>query len=167
VDAVLVGDGSGRVILANRAAHELFDFHGAEWPRLGHGSPPLTSLPWLVFDAQGKEIPPPQRPFARAMRGETTRTEVRIVTDSGRESWVSVSASPLRDEHGQLTGVVWLGHETTEERSRREREAQGEKLRALGQMASGVAHDLNQYLGLVAGYGDLTTRALDGPTPDL
>ena len=89
------------------------------------------------------------------------------MTESGRESWVSVSASPLRDEQGRRAGVVWLGHETTEERSRREREAQGEKLRALGQMASGVAHDLNQYLGLVAGYGDLTARALDGPAPDL
>jgi CheY-like chemotaxis protein len=73
----------------------------------------------------------------------------------------------LRDEHGTMTGVVWLGREMTEERSRREREVRGEKLRALGQMASGVAHDLNQYLGLVAGYGDLTARSLDGPSPNL
>jgi PAS domain S-box-containing protein len=167
VDAVLVAEGSGRIVLANRAAHELFDFYGAEWPRLGHGTPPLTRLPWNLFDAQGDEIPPHQRPFARALRGETTRTEVRIVTESGRESWVWISASPLRDEQGNVAGVVWLGHETTEERGRREREAQGEKLRALGQLASGVAHDLNQYLGLVAGYGDLTARAIDGAAPDL
>jgi PAS domain S-box-containing protein len=167
VDAVLVADASGRVMLANEAAHRLFDFHGDDWPRLGQGRPPLTHLPWTMYDAQGEQIPPRLRPFACAQRGETSLTEVRIVTDSGRESWVSVSASSLRDEHGNVAGVVWLGRETTEERSRREREAQGEKLRAIGQMASGVAHDLNQYLGLVAGYGDLTARALDGPEPDL
>lgn len=166
-DAVIVADGSGRVVLANDATRRLFDFHGDEWPRLGQGRPPLTRLPWTMHDAQGEEIPPKLRPFARAQRGESSLTEVKIVTESGRESWVSVSASPLRDEQGQVAGVVWLGRETTEERSRREREAQGEKLRAIGQMASGVAHDLNQYLGLVAGYGDLTARALDGPAPDL
>jgi CheY-like chemotaxis protein len=39
--------------------------------------------------------------------------------------------------------------------------AQGAKLRSLGQLAGGVAHDLNQYLGLVVGYGDLAMEALD------
>ena len=167
MDAVIVADASGRVVLANRAGHDLFDFHGDEWPRLGYGTPPLKTLPWTLYDVLGNELAPPDRPFARAMRGETARIEVRIVTASGRESWVSVTAGPLRDEQGQLTGVVWLGRETTEERTRREREARGEKLRALGQMASGVAHDLNQYLGLVAGYGDLTIRALDQTAPNL
>jgi C4-dicarboxylate-specific signal transduction histidine kinase len=38
--------------------------------------------------------------------------------------------------------------------------AQSEKLRALGQMASGVAHDLNQSLMLVASYSDLASQAL-------
>ena len=167
VDSVIVADATGLVVLANRATHELFDYHETEWPLLGYGTPPLTTLPWTMFDVEGNELVPHKRPFARAMRGETVRAEVRIVTTSGQESWVSVTAGPLRDEHGQLAGVVWLGRETTEERSRREREARGEKLRALGQMASGVAHDLNQYLGLVAGYGDLTMRSLDAPAPDL
>jgi signal transduction histidine kinase len=44
---------------------------------------------------------------------------------------------------------------------------QTEKLRALGQMASGVAHDLNQSLGLIAGYGHIAIRALDQQQPDL
>jgi C4-dicarboxylate-specific signal transduction histidine kinase len=38
--------------------------------------------------------------------------------------------------------------------------AQSEKLRALGQMASGIAHDLNQSLMLVASYSDLARKAL-------
>jgi PAS domain S-box-containing protein len=44
--------------------------------------------------------------------------------------------------------------------------AQAEKLRALGQMASGIAHDLNQSLMLVASYSELATRALDREPPD-
>ncbi len=38
---------------------------------------------------------------------------------------------------------------------------QQERLRALGQMASGIAHDLNQSLALVAGYSDLAQQALE------
>ncbi len=49
-----------------------------------------------------------------------------------------------------------------------ERQAlQAEKLRAVGQMASGIAHDLNQSLALVAGYSDLARRALDQQPPDV
>jgi signal transduction histidine kinase/ActR/RegA family two-component response regulator len=43
---------------------------------------------------------------------------------------------------------------------------EGEKMRALGEMASGVAHDLNQYLGLVAGHGELALHELDRPQLD-
>jgi len=44
--------------------------------------------------------------------------------------------------------------------------AQAEKLRALGQMAAGIAHDLNQSLMLVASYGDLARQALESESPD-
>jgi PAS domain S-box-containing protein len=39
--------------------------------------------------------------------------------------------------------------------------ARSEKLRALGQMATGIAHDLNQSLMLISSYGDLAQTALD------
>jgi nitrogen-specific signal transduction histidine kinase len=57
------------------------------------------------------------------------------------------------------------------ERKRAERQletiGQAEKLRALGQMASGVAHDLNQYLGLVSGHGELALSELEREAPDV
>ena len=45
--------------------------------------------------------------------------------------------------------------------------AQSEKLRALGQMASGIAHDLNQSLMLVASFSELARQALVHTPPDL
>jgi signal transduction histidine kinase len=45
--------------------------------------------------------------------------------------------------------------------------AQSQKLRALGQMASGIAHDLNQSLMLVASYGALARQALGEDPPNL
>jgi len=49
----------------------------------------------------------------------------------------------------------------------REGMAQSEKLRALGQMATGIAHDLNQSLMLVASYSDLARRAVQEDPPNL
>jgi signal transduction histidine kinase len=43
--------------------------------------------------------------------------------------------------------------------------AEAEKLGALGQMAGGIAHDLNQVLGLIAGYSELARQELERPEP--
>jgi PAS domain S-box-containing protein len=161
-DAVVVADAQGRVIVANQAAFAMFDVDGPTWP-----SPSDDVRRSTIYDAQGEPVSGADRPFMRSTRGETVRGEFRLITRKDRERWIAITSGPLRDDRGAVTGVVWIGRDITEERRRREREAQGEKLRALGQMASGVAHDVNQYLGLVAGYGDLTARALEGEQPDL
>jgi PAS domain S-box-containing protein len=61
--------------------------------------------------------------------------------------------------------MVMVHIEDVTEARRAERQqaslAQSEKLRALGQMASGIAHDLNQSLMLISSYGDLARSALD------
>ncbi|HLZ30315.1 MAG TPA: amino acid permease [Chloroflexota bacterium] len=49
----------------------------------------------------------------------------------------------------------------------REAMAQTEKLRALGQMATGIAHNLDQSLMRVASYSDLARQALVQAAPDL
>jgi PAS domain S-box-containing protein len=57
--------------------------------------------------------------------------------------------------------------ETKQAEQHRDAMAQSEKLRALGQMASGIAHDLNQSLMLVASYSDLAQHALVQDPQDL
>lgn len=43
----------------------------------------------------------------------------------------------------------------------------GERLRALGEMASGIAHDLNQSLALITGYSEIAHQELNKPQPDI
>jgi nitrogen-specific signal transduction histidine kinase/CheY-like chemotaxis protein len=45
--------------------------------------------------------------------------------------------------------------------------AHGERLRALGEMASGIAHDLNQSLALITGYSEIAYQELNQPAPDI
>jgi len=89
----------------------------------------------------------------------------RHVSDTGRERDLAVTyvfVPPLT--------VMVHTEDVTEARlaeQQREALAQSEKLRALGQMATGIAHDLNQSLMLVASYSDLAGQALTRDPPDL
>jgi signal transduction histidine kinase len=67
------------------------------------------------------------------------------------------------------TAMVHVEDITEGKRAEQQREAmaQSEKLRALGQMATGIAHDLNQSLMLVASYSDLARQALVQDPPNL
>ena len=66
-----------------------------------------------------------------------------------------------------MTGTSMDITERKQAEQQREAMAQSEKLRALGQMASGIAHDLNQSLMLVASYSDLARQALVQDPPNL
>jgi signal transduction histidine kinase len=73
---------------------------------------------------------------------------------------------------GAEFGVAYQNQRRIEEANRQElariqSAAQAEKLRALGQMAGGVAHDLNQSLAMVMGYTDFARLCLGQTPPDL
>ncbi|MBI3965225.1 MAG: GAF domain-containing protein [Chloroflexi bacterium] len=160
--AVLVTDRDGRIVLANRAAGTLVGLSPAQMLGLAP-----TAQPWRTFDPDGTELAPTNDSIARTLLGQTPPSELRIVAVDGQENWVSVSSAALTNESGATYGAVLVMRDVTDERRRQRQAAAGEKLRALGQMASGVAHDLNQYLTMVSGYGDLTLQTLERTSPDL
>ena len=160
-DAVIVTDGAGRYVLANRAAGRLLGMDPSDLIGLGP-----DEQPWKSLDEAGNPIEHDQRPIVRALRGEQVSMIQRIQAVDGREVIVRVASAPFRDEAGAIVGAVHLVHDAADEFARARQVAEGARLRALGQLASGVAHDLNQYLGLVVGYGDLAMAALNREVVD-
>lgn len=103
-------------------------------------------------------------------QGRDMRIEYRVVRADGTIRWLACGARVLRDPSGQVGRVLGTQIDITERREAEQQRhalAQTEKLRALGQMASGVAHDLNQSLGLIAGYGHLAQRAVADTAVDV
>jgi diguanylate cyclase (GGDEF)-like protein/PAS domain S-box-containing protein len=101
---------------------------------------------------------------------EACRHEVRYLKRDGSVRWFEVLARLTLDPQGAIVGTSGTLSDITERKEveqRRRALAQAEKLRAMGQMASGVAHDLNQSLGLIAGYGELARLAAEQSPPDL
>ncbi|MBA2447695.1 MAG: response regulator [Chloroflexi bacterium] len=70
-------------------------------------------------------------------------------------------------EHGVIQcNIRDITERKLAEARRDQRLVQTEKLRLLGELARGVAHNLNQSLGLISGYSDVALAALTGPTVD-
>lgn len=89
--------------------------------------------------------------------------EVRARAASGDTVWLRIDGAAHADESGTVSRLRGLITNVTGEHHQAEMASRGEKLRALGQLAGGVAHDLNQSLALIAGYGELLQQAMDEP----
>lgn len=92
-----------------------------------------------------------------AMRGEPQTYEMRYYTNDGTVSYALVDNAPLVVD-GRTTGVLGISRDITEQKQERQRASQADKLRALGQLASGVAHDFNNALAAILGRAQLMRR---------
>lgn len=109
---------------------------------------------------------------AALVAGERDSYELdkRYVRADGSVFWGRLVVSLIRDDDGAPRFALAIVEDIDEHKQaeeQRELLVRAEKLRALGQMASGVAHDLNQSLGIIAGYSELAVPSLDATPPDL
>src|SRR5262249_7958690 len=95
--------------------------------------------------------------FTRALGGEPQTFEMRGVKKSGEVRLLQVTYTPIYDK-GRVSSVLSIARDITEERVAAERAAQADKLRALGQLASGVAHNFNNILAAILGHAQLARR---------
>ena len=93
------------------------------------------------------------------MGGAAQTYEMRFFSPDGQLRYARVDNSPLVVD-GQVTGVLGIARDITEQKEERERAARADKLRALGQLASGVAHDFNNSLAAILGRAQLLRRQL-------
>jgi signal transduction histidine kinase len=78
----------------------------------------------------------------------------------GQAFWNYLNVAPVHDSDGNVTAYVGVQHDTTEERRAAETERQRQKLEALGKLAGGVAHEINNLLQPALAFPDLIQEAL-------
>jgi PAS domain S-box-containing protein len=99
--------------------------------------------------------------FRRTLAGEPQTVELRLLRADGELRYTVTDSTPLVTD-GRTTGVLTITRDVTEQRLERERAAQADKLRGLGQLASGVAHDFNNALAAILGRAQLLRRSAEG-----
>jgi PAS domain S-box-containing protein len=80
-----------------------------------------------------------------------------------RQLWFSTKFRRLFDEAGNIYAVLGLSRDITERKQMEEHSYYTEKLASMGTLAAGVAHEINNPLGVILGFTDLL---LDKYPPD-
>src|SRR5438552_4070431 len=139
-DAIAVLDRDGRVIDLNESAKRLL----AAPPNAGAGRSVFASL---EADAAATV----RERLAAAFRGEVQRFEVAGRREDGTKGLSAMLYAPVR-ERGEVTRVLALGRDITDQKHTEHQLQQAEKLSAMGQLVSGVAHEINNPAAIISGF---------------
>ncbi len=73
----------------------------------------------------------------------------RVIWPDGTTRWLSEKGDVVRDETGQALNMLGVVQDITESRNMQQQLIQSSKMATLGEMATGVAHELNQPLNVI------------------
>ncbi len=85
----------------------------------------------------------------------------RIVAKNGEISWLEVNKVPLKNQSGNITGVLTTAENITREYNLEKQLLQSQKMEAIGTMAGGIAHDFNNILTSIINSTELAIGDVD------
>ncbi|HEY9250510.1 MAG TPA: PAS domain S-box protein, partial [Rariglobus sp.] len=166
-DLIEIIDASGQPLYRSPSCERLFD-------------PPTGGLE-VVHPDDRETVAAAMRECLHDARQQTFDFRAR-----GRnETWLTMEAhcGPFRDDHGQVEAVLMVSRDVTERRKLELHLRQAQKLESIGQLATGIAHEINtpiQFIcnnthflrsafadmqALLARYGELLATAESGAIP--
>jgi PAS domain S-box-containing protein len=165
VDAIVAADLSGTIILYNKSAERVYGYKHEDVVGKMHVSA-------LYPEGGAKEVMRRIRSSDWGGVGRLDNMRSYAVDKDGNRIPTSLSAAMIY-EHGQPTATVGIFTDLRERLQTEERLAQtqqklevSEKQALLAELAGTAAHELNQPLTSVMGYGELLIRRLAAGTPE-
>jgi PAS domain S-box-containing protein len=143
----------GNITMMNESGHAI----------LGYDKGDLIGKDWFDTCLPERLRKDVRMVFKQLMQGdvENVRTfENPIVTKDGIEKIVLWHNSILRDETGNICGILSSGEDITETKRLQELESRAQRLETAGTIAGQVAHDFNNLLAPLMAYPDLIREDL-------
>ncbi|MEK6673695.1 MAG: ATP-binding protein [Nitrospirota bacterium] len=89
------------------------------------------------------------------------RGEMAYTSDAGKISRLGLTLTPLRNSGGDAIGQLLVFTDLTELKALESQAALRDRLSSLGEMAAGIAHELRNPMGVIAGYTKLLSKKPD------
>ncbi len=149
---ILVLDTAGLISYANRRCFET-----------GHRESELVGHPLSEFI-----VPSRRKSLTEALHGALRgnpieNVELPFIRGDGTTGQFSISLSPMRDEQGNINSIVVVMTDVTDAAVLQAKLMHTEKMAAVGQLVSGVAHEVNNPLAAILGFTDLLLENTEVP----
>ena len=147
-EAVFIFDRNGVIVEFNTPAQKLF---GREVSAL-RGLTLQEVANRLDVRTNGNHVEFPNMAVSRALRGEVVRHERRMLynAETGSNFEIVVSANPMHNHDKEVIGALVVIRDITELQQLQKRLADTDRHLAIGQMAAGIAHDVNNVLSTIS-----------------
>ncbi len=145
-DGVVTTDVQGRVVLLNWVAEEL-----TGWSQDEAQGKRVEEVFYIVDERDGS---PAENPVYKVLEtGEivTLSNHAALISRNGEIRSIADSGAPIKDEEGNILGVVLVFRDVTEKKRMQEELLKVKKLESIGVLAGGIAHDFNNILTAILG----------------